>query len=258
MASGFFFLPKSMKKNIRLVISYDGTRYFGWEHQPNTDMTIQGKLENVASKMLDKETEIIGAGRTDAGVHAKGMVANFFADTDMTEEEIKDYFNKYLPDDICVVSATFAGDRFHSRYNALGKTYRYTCYVGKEKPVFDRKYVYALEACPDIEAMKEAAKILVGEHDFASFCANPKMKKSTVRLVDEIDIERNKDSLIFTYHGTGFLQHMVRILTGTLLEVGFNRMSPKDVGSIMEAKDRKLAGPTAPAQGLCLIKVDYS
>ncbi len=247
-----------MKKNIRLVISYDGTRYFGWEHQPNTDMTIQGKLENVASKMLDKETEIIGAGRTDAGVHAKGMVANFFADTDMTEEEIKDYFNKYLPDDICVVSATFAGDRFHSRYNALGKTYRYTCYVGKEKPVFDRKYVYALEACPDIEAMKEAAKILVGEHDFASFCANPKMKKSTVRLVDEIDIERNKDILTFTYHGTGFLQHMVRILTGTLLEVGFNRMSPKDVGSIMEAKDRKLAGPTAPAQGLCLIKVDYS
>ncbi|MCR5117470.1 MAG: tRNA pseudouridine(38-40) synthase TruA [Lachnospiraceae bacterium] len=247
-----------MKKNIRLVISYDGTRYFGWEHQPNTDMTIQGKLENVASKMLDKETEIIGAGRTDAGVHAKGMVANFFADTDMSEEEIKDYFNKYLPDDICVVSATFAGDRFHSRYNALGKTYRYTCYVGKEKPVFDRKYVYVLEACPDIEAMKEAAKILVGEHDFASFCANPKMKKSTVRLVDEINIERNKDSLTFTYHGTGFLQHMVRILTGTLLEVGFNRMSPKDVGSIMEAKDRKLAGPTAPAQGLCLIKVDYS
>ena len=247
-----------MKKNIRLVISYDGTRYFGWEHQPNTDMTIQGKLENVASKMLDKETEIIGAGRTDAGVHAKGMVANFFADTDMSEEEIKDYFNKYLPDDICVVSATFAGDRFHSRYNALGKTYRYTCYVGKEKPVFDRQYVYALEACPDIEAMKEAAKILVGEHDFASFCANPKMKKSTVRLVDEINIERNKDILTFTYHGTGFLQHMVRILTGTLLEVGFNRMSPKDVGSIMEAKDRKLAGPTAPAQGLCLIKVDYS
>lgn len=247
-----------MKKNIRLVISYDGTRYFGWEHQPNTDMTIQGKLENVASKMLDKETEIIGAGRTDAGVHAKGMVANFFADTDMSEEEIKDYFNKYLPDDICVVSATFAGDRFHSRYNALGKTYRYTCYVGKEKPVFDRKYVYALEACPDIEAMKEASKILVGEHDFASFCANPKMKKSTVRLVDEINIERNKDILTFIYHGTGFLQHMVRILTGTLLEVGFNRMSPKDVGSIMEAKDRKLAGPTAPAQGLCLIKVDYS
>lgn len=247
-----------MKKNIRLVISYDGTRYFGWEHQPNTDMTIQGKLENVASKMLDKETEIIGAGRTDAGVHAKGMVANFFADTDMSEEEIKDYFNRYLPDDIYVVSATFAGDRFHSRYNALGKTYRYTCYVGKEKPVFDRKYVYALEACPDIEAMKEAAKILVGEHDFASFCANPKMKKSTVRLVDEINIERNKDILTFTYHGTGFLQHMVRILTGTLLEVGFNRMSPKDVGSIMEAKDRKLAGPTAPAQGLCLIKVDYS
>ena len=101
-----------MKKNIRLVISYDGTRYFGWEHQPNTDMTIQGKLENVASKMLDRETEIIGAGRTDAGVHAKGMVANFFADTDMSEEEIKNYFNRYLPDDICVVSAAFAGDRF--------------------------------------------------------------------------------------------------------------------------------------------------
>ena len=260
MASGFFLTLYliNMKKNIRLVISYDGTRYFGWEHQPNTDMTIQGKLENVASKMLGYETEILGAGRTDAGVHAIGMVANFFADTDMSEKEIKNYFNRYLPDDICVVSAVFAGDRFHSRYNALGKTYRYTCYVGDEKPVFDRKYVYTLESCPDIEAIKDAAKILVGEHDFASFCSNPRMKKSTVRLVDDITVERKNDYLIFTYHGTGFLQHMVRILTGTLLEVGFGRMDVKEVKSIMEAKDRKLAGPTAPAAGLCLMKVDYS
>lgn len=246
-----------MKRNIRLIISYDGTRYYGWEHQPNTDMTIQGKIENVVSRMVERETEIIGAGRTDAGVHARGMVANFIADTDLSESEIKHYINSYLPDDICVESAAFAGDRFHSRYNATGKTYRYTCYVGDEKPIFDRKYVYTLDKCPDIAKMKEAAEYLRGEHDFASFCSNPRMKKSTVRCVDRIDIEKTGEYIHFTYHGTGFLQHMVRILTGTLLEVGSGKRKPEDMKELLDKKDRRLAGDTAPAQGLCLIKVDY-
>jgi len=246
-----------MKRNIRLIISYDGTRYYGWEHQPNTDMTIQGKIENVVSRMVNRETEIIGAGRTDAGVHARGMVANFIADTDLSESEIKHYINSYLPDDICVESAAFAGDRFHSRYNATGKTYRYTCYVGDEKPIFDRKYVYTLDKCPDIAKMKEAAEYLRGEHDFASFCSNPRMKKSTVRCVDRIDIEKTGEYIHFTYHGTGFLQHMVRILTGTLLEVGSGKRKPEDMKELLDKKDRRLAGDTAPAQGLCLIKVDY-
>jgi tRNA pseudouridine38-40 synthase len=246
-----------MKENYRFTIAYDGSRYYGWEHQPNTDMTIQGKIENVLSLMAGAPVEVIGAGRTDAGVHAQAMTANAFIDTDMTVEEIRDYANRYLPDDICVKEVKKAGERFHSRYNALGKTYCYTCYVGDTKPVFDRKYVYVLDGKPDIEAMKRAAEILKGEHDFASFCSNPRMKKSTVRMVDKIDIRQKGDYITFTYHGTGFLQYMVRILTGTLLEVGFGKRTAESMSELLEAKNRTLAGATAPAQGLCMIKVDY-
>jgi tRNA pseudouridine38-40 synthase len=246
-----------MKENYRFTIAYDGSRYYGWEHQPNTDMTIQGKIENVLSLMAGAPVEVIGAGRTDAGVHAQAMTANAFIDTDMTVEEIRDYANRYLPDDICVKEVKKAGERFHSRYNALGKTYCYTCYAGDTKPVFDRKYVYVLDGKPDIEAMKRAAEILKGEHDFASFCSNPRMKKSTVRMVDKIDIRQKGDYITFTYHGTGFLQYMVRILTGTLLEVGFGKRTAESMSELLEAKNRTLAGATAPAQGLCMIKVDY-
>ncbi len=246
-----------MRKNYKFILSYDGSRYYGWEHQPNTDMTIQGKLENVLSKMTDSDIEVIGAGRTDAGVHAKGMVANAFLDTDLSEEEICDYMNQYLPEDICVNEVRVASDRFHSRYNALGKTYCYTCYVGGRKPVFQRKYVYVLEKEPNLEAMREAAELLMGTHDFASFCSNPRMKKSTVRKVDKIEISRSGSFLNLTFHGTGFLQHMVRILTGTLLEVGFGKRDPGSMEDLLAAKKRALAGPTAPAKGLCLMKVYY-
>lgn len=246
-----------MRENYKLTISYDGSRYYGWEHQPNTEMTIQGKLENVLSLMVGTSVEVIGAGRTDAGVHARAMIANVFLDTEMPVEDIRDYMNRYLPDDICINEVRKAGERFHSRYNALGKTYCYTCYTGDTKPVFDRKYVYTLEAKPDIEAMRSAAEILKGEHDFASFCSNPRMKKSTVRKVDRIDIVQKGDYLTFTYHGTGFLQHMVRILTGTLLEVGYGRRNPESMAELIEARSRSLAGATAPAQGLCMMKVDY-
>lgn len=246
-----------MRGNYKLTIAYDGSRYYGWEHQPNTEMTIQGKLENVLSLMVGTSVEVIGAGRTDAGVHARAMIANVFLDTEMPVEDIRDYMNRYLPDDICINEVRKAGERFHSRYNALGKTYCYTCYTGDTKPVFDRKYVYTLEAKPDIEAMRSAAEILKGEHDFASFCSNPRMKKSTVRKVDRIDIVQKGDYLTFTYHGTGFLQHMVRILTGTLLEVGYGRRNPESMAELIEARSRSLAGATAPAQGLCMMKVDY-
>jgi tRNA pseudouridine38-40 synthase len=247
-----------MKENYRFTIAYDGSRYYGWEHQPNTDMTIQGKIEKVLSLMADAPVEVIGAGRTDAGVHAQEMTANAFIDTDMTAQEIRDYANRYLPDDICVKEVKKAGERFHSRYNALGKTYCYTCYAGDTKPVFDRKYVYVLDQKPNIEEMKRAAEILKGEHDFASFCSNPRMKKSTVRKVDKIDIRQKGDYITFTYHGTGFLQYMVRILTGTLLEVGFGKRTAESMSELLEAKNRTLAGATAPAQGLCMIKVDYN
>lgn len=243
--------------NYKMIIAYDGSRYYGWEHQPNTELTIQGKLENVLSVMTGKEIEVIGAGRTDAGVHAKGMVANAHMDTDMSEQEICDYMNRYLPEDICVREVRVASDRFHSRYNAMGKTYCYTCYIGDLKPVFNRKYVYIPDKKPDVELMKKAAAYLVGEHDFKSFCGNPKMKKSTVREIYDIYISVSGSYLNLTYHGSGFLQYMIRILSGTLLEVGIGKRSPESMKELIELKDRSKAGFTAPAKGLCLIKVDY-
>ena len=250
-------MAKISKNNYKLTISYDGSRYYGWEHQPDKD-TIQGKLETVISKLTGTETEVIGAGRTDAGVHAKGMVANAVITTDMSEQLLKEQLNRYLPDDISITDLKIAAERFHARYKAVGKTYRYTCYYGENKPVFDRKYLYRLDLEPDLEKMIKAAEYLTGEHDYASFCSNPKMKKSTVRIVDKIDIKKKSGYITFTYHGTGFLQHMVRILTGTLLEVGYGKRPPESIPELIDAKDRKLAGFTAPAQGLCLISVDYN
>jgi tRNA pseudouridine38-40 synthase len=243
--------------NYKFIVTYDGTKYYGWEHQPKVEETIQGKMESVLSRMLNEDVEVIGCGRTDAGVSARGYVCNAHLKTDEKPEVVRDYLNRYLPDNICVDSCVIASDRFHARYNATGKTYRYTCYIGDTKPVFDRKFVYALDFKPDIEEMKKAAKYLTGEHDYASFCSNPKMKKSTVRKVDSIVIEKNGDYLTFTYHGSGFLQHMVRIMTGTLLEVGEGKREASSIPALIEAKERAKAGACAPANALCLIRVEY-
>lgn len=246
-----------MEKNYKLKISYDGTRYYGWEHQPDRE-TIQGKLETVLARMVDKDmVDVIGAGRTDAGVHARAMIANVRLETPLSVEEIRDYMNRYLPDDIAVLGVREASERFHARYKAVGKTYRYTCFDGPVKPVFDRKYYTALDQELDVEAMQEAAMYLEGKHDYKSFCGNSRMKKSTVRIVDTIQIQRRKGYVYLTFHGTGFLQNMVRIMAGTLMEVGLGRMQAEEVQDILEACDRKVAGPTAPAKGLCLIQVDY-
>ena len=285
-----------MKRNFKMKIRYDGTRFQGWESQPGVEMTIEGKIETVLRRMLEDEmgegaltsektslktlgkisgedaadnkdntalinagmpVKVIASGRTDAGVHAIGQVANVHLDTDMTAADIQSYLNRYLPDDIAIEDLKDASERFHARYNALGKTYRYTCYYGDSKPVFDRKYVNVLDQEPNVRAMRQAAEYLIGTHDFKSFCANPRMRKSTVRCVDSIEIEKEGPYIRMYFHGNGFLQNMVRILSGTLLEVGFGRMTPERVGEVLEAKDRKLAGPTAKAQGLCLMEVDY-
>ncbi len=246
-----------MEKNYKLKISYDGSRYFGWEHQPDRE-TIQGKIETVLARMVDKDmVDVIGAGRTDAGVHARAMIANVQLDTQMSPEEIRDYANRYLPDDIAILEVREAADRFHARYKAVGKTYQYTCFDGPVKPVFDRKYYTPLDQELDVEAMQEAAHFLEGKHDYKSFCGNSRMKKSTVRIVDTITVRRRKGYVYLTFHGTGFLQNMVRIMSGTLIEVGLGQKRPEEVGEILEACDRKVAGPTAPAKGLCLLKVDY-
>ena len=201
--------------------------------------------------------EVIGAGRTDAGVHARAMVASVRLETTLSDTEIRDYCNRYLPDAIAVREVKACAPQFHARYKATGKTYRYTCFDGAVKPVFDRRYLTLLEHPVDENAMAQAAQYLIGEHDFRAFCGNPKMKKSTVRTVDSITVERRKDRVIFTVHGNGFLQNMVRIIVGTLLEVGRGFRPPEQVREILASCDRTLAGPTAPPEGLCLMKVDY-
>ena len=247
-----------MIKNYRMKLAYDGSRYQGWEKQKTADATIQGKLEAVIERMTGTYIEVIGCGRTDAGVHAKAMIANAKFETGKGIKEIQAYLNHYLPEDIAVLEVSEVSERFHSRYNATGKTYCYTCYIGDVKPVFDRKYVYVLEEKPDVKKMKRAAEYLMGTHDFASFCANKKKKKSTVRTVDKINITEENGYLRFMVHGDGFLHHMVRILVGTLLEVGFGKRTPESMRELLEAKERAMAGVTAPAQGLCMMSVDYS
>lgn len=254
-------------KNYMFNISYDGGRYHGWESKKGVD-TIQGKIEAVFSRMTGSEVKINGAGRTDAGVNAIAMIANGKFDTDKTPDEIKAYANYYLPEDICINDVRIVSDRFHARLNACGKTYKYTCYVGGLKPVFDRNYTWVLPeritgstmnniCMPDTDKMRAAAAYLIGTHDFRSFCGNNKMKKSTVRNIDSITIEENKGYIYMSFHGNGFLQNMVRILVGTLIEVGYGRIQPEQMEDIINAEDRQMAGPTAPPHGLCLIKVDY-
>ena len=243
-------------RNLKLEISYDGSRYYGWERQPDKP-TIQGKLEEVLSRMCGAPVEVTGAGRTDAGVHAQAMIANVHLTSLLPAEEIRDYMNRYLPDDISVNEVKDASERFHARYNALGKTYRYVFYCGKKKPVFRRKYVQTIDFVPDVSLMEAAAEYLTGTHDFRAFSSNPNMKKSTVRTVDSIKIRLKNDYLTLDYHGNGFLQNQVRIMTGTLLEAGQGIKTPEEVREILAGKDRRLAGPTAPAKGLTLIEVDY-
>lgn len=244
-------------KNYRISIQYDGTRYKGWQSQKSTDETIQGKLQAVLSRLAGREVEVIGSGRTDAGVHAKEQVANFHLEEKWEKEEILAYLNRYLPEDIAVLDIREVSERFHSRYNAVEKTYVYRVHNSAIPNVFERKYVYTYPEKLSVTRMQKAAMYLMGTHDFTSFCGNKKMKKSAVRTIYEIRIEQVGEEIRFTYCGNGFLQNMVRILTGTLLEVGSGKKEPEEAGRILEAKDREQAGFLAPACGLILWKVQY-
>ncbi len=244
-------------QNYRMTVRYDGTRYNGWQKQGNTDNTIQGKLETLLTRMCGSPVSVQGAGRTDAGVHAMGQVAHFHADTEMTVMEIRDYLNTYLPDDIGVTEVDIAAPRFHSRLNATMKTYVYRIARNKPSHIFDRKYVCFYEGDLNIMAMKTATLQLIGEHDFKTFCGNPRIRKSTVRTIKSIRITDTPDEITITYTGTGFLQYMVRILTGTLIEVGEEKRNPYDMKKLLDARDRSLAGPTAPPCGLTLMEVRY-
>lgn len=244
-------------RNFRIVLQYEGTRFQGWQRQDSTDNTIQGKLEAILCKMTEQKVQVDGSGRTDAGVHAYGQVANFHIETKKTPQEVMEYMNQFLPEDIRVVQIKEVSDRFHSRLNAVGKTYRYRIWNSKLPTVFERRYVYELEDKLDLEKMRQAATYLVGKHDFKAFTSNKRSKKSTVRTIDEIQIERQGNEVVLTYSGDGFLYHMVRILTGTLIEVGLGQRSADSMESLLQSGSREQAGMLVPAKGLALMEVRY-
>lgn len=244
-------------RNIRLLIQYEGTRYQGWQRQQATDNTIQGKLETLLTRMCGEEIELHGSGRTDAGVHALGQVANFHTNSAMTTEEMRAYINQYLPEDIAVLRVTEAAPRFHSRLNACGKHYIYRVDTGETADVFYRRYALHEPAALDADAMRRAAAQLIGEHDFKSFTSAKKGKKSTVRRIDEISIAEEGSMLLFSFKGNGFLHHMVRILMGTLLEVGRGERDAESMDALIGARDREQAGYLVPAKGLVLAEVYF-
>ena len=243
--------------NYKLTIQYDGTRYRGWQVQGNTDQTIQGKLEGVLSRLTGQPVEVHGSGRTDAGVHALGQVANVKLPRPIEPSELLGELNRYLPADIGVIAAEPAPERFHARLNARSKTYRYRIWNSAIPNVLERSYLYALPEPLDVAAMERAAADLVGTHDFRSFCGLKRFKKSTVRTITDIAITQNGAEVRLEFTGNGFLMRMVRILAGTLVEVGLGQRDADTMPAVLAAQDRAAAGPALPAQGLALVRVEY-
>lgn len=266
------------RQNYRFLIQYEGTRYSGWQKLSGKEQTIQGKLENILERMTGESVTVIGSGRTDAGVHAKGQVANAHLAVKLSEKEILDYINAYLPEDIAVLEVTKVSDEFHSRHHAVEKCYLYRVSTARVTDVFKRRYVYEYgkgkksgrtlekegiaakkeaEGNLDLTAMRKAAAFLVGEHDFQGFCGRKIKKKSTVRNIYSIEIEEEPGEIRFYYRGNGFLFHMIRIITGTFLEIGAGKRKPEDVERILISGERQEAGETVPAKGLTLLWVRY-
>lgn len=243
-------------RNIRLDISYDGTRYRGWQRLAGREDTIQGRIETCLSRILGESIEISGSGRTDAGVHAMGQVANFHCESAMPTEEILYNLRQYLPEDIGILSCRECSPRFHARLNALEKTYRYRIWNSDTPCVFQRRYVAVMPENLDLKAMERAATQLLGEHDFSAFCGNPQFKKSTVRYIRSISIKKVEEEIRLDVTGNGFIHNQVRILVGTLVEVGRGERTPESIPSLFGGK-RSEAGFLAPAQGLCLMEVSY-
>ena len=244
-------------RNLRLDICYDGTRYRGWQRLGNDDNTIQGKLETALRRILGEPIEISGSGRTDAGVHAEGQVANFHCESAMPAEEILAQLRKYLPEDIGVLRLEEAAPRFHARLNASTKTYQYRLWNDDAPCVFERRYVWPCTQRLDVAAMQTAAELFLGEHDFLGFCANKHSKKSTVRRIDAFTVEQVGPEIRFTVTGDGFLHHMVRIMVGTLVEIGAGQRQMASIPAVLESGCRAEAGQTVPAKGLCLMEVRY-
>ena len=241
----------------RLTLCYDGGRYRGWQRQGNTDNTIQSRIETALESVLGTETEAAGSGRTDAGVHARAQVCSFRTQRALDCAAVLEALRANLPEDIGALSLEEAAPRFHARLNCREKTYVYRVWNSTAPNVFERRYMYRFEPKLDDAAMRRAADALCGEHDFTAFCANRHMKKSAVRCLKRIDIERRGDEVRVAMTGDGFLYNMARIIAGTLLEVGTHRRAAEDMEAILASRERGNAGFTAPAHGLTLWEVKY-
>lgn len=243
--------------NFKITVQYDGTRYNGWQRLGDDANTIQGKIEDVLSRMTGHRVEINASGRTDKGVHALGQVANFKINSDMSASDIKDYLNRYLPEDIAVTDICQVDERFHSRLCVKSKTYVYRIHNSSVPDVFRYKYMYTVEEKLDIASMQKTAEQFLGTHDFIGFSSVKKNKKSTVRTIYKISVEKIGDEVEIVVTGNGFLYNMVRIIAGTILEAGLGQRVPESVPEIFENKVRSEAGKTLPAKGLTLINADY-
>lgn len=245
-------------RNIKLTIEYDGTRYLGWQRLGDSDKTIQGKIENIIKQMTGETIEITGSGRTDASAHARGQVANFKTESTLSLKEMQAFFHRYLPNDIVVKEISEVPERFHARYNATGKKYIYYIWNNEVPTAFSRHYSYHVPERLNLVKMEAAAEKMVGTHDFLGFSALKKSKKkSTVRTINEISFHQEGSMLAITFVGEGFLYKMVRIMMGTLLEVGLGERSVDSIADIFDQKVRATAGETVPAQGLFLDEVFY-
>ena len=251
-------------RNLRLDICYDGTRYRGWQRLQGVENTIQGKLEQTLSRILGEEVDVSGSGRTDAGAHAAMQVANFHCQSAMSCQEILIALRRYLPEDIGIYSCREVSGRFHARLNCKTKTYRYRIWNSDVPCVFEKRFVYPMSQSLDLQAMELAAAHLLGEHDFSAFCSAGAQVKSKVRTIYEVSLSEEPISnmtegriIRIRVRGNGFLYNMVRIIAGTLLDVGMGRRTPQQVWEALQTGERQKAGPTAPPQGLMLVKIEH-
>ena len=243
-------------KRVKLVVAYDGTAYHGWQIQPGA-RTIEGELNRTLSELLQEEIQVIGASRTDSGVHALCNVAVFDTDTRIPAEKLSYALNQRLPEDIRIQSSCEVEADFHPRHCDSRKTYEYRI-LNREFPLpTKRLYSYFTYVPLDVSRMEKAASYLIGEHDFKSFCATAAVVESTVRTLYEASVIRETDEIVIRVCGNGFLYNMVRIIAGTLMEVGRGNLEPERMKEILEAKDRAAAGPTAPACGLTLVNYEF-
>ena len=248
-------------RNIRLEIEYDGTNYNGWQIQrhagSNSHRTIQEIIEKALQKILQEKVKLICSGRTDAGVHANSQIANFKTHSKITLARLHEGLNALLPEDVSIAKVKAVPDAFHSRFSAKSKVYRYTIFNGKHRSAILRNYAYFLRYPLDVKLMRKEAIVLLGRHDFSAFCGSCGKHKNPLKTINNIKIAKKGAFIYIDVEADGFLYNMVRNIAGTLIEIGRGRFPGGSLKKILFSKNRRLAGPTAPARGLTLMKVTY-